>query len=380
MLSWTQEQSNYWVADQYAVKRVEVQASPKRHAFEVVSAPKNFRDDERVHDTLGGAQGACAYHDQVEKVVASAPPLSRKQQVLIANVFASDRAEKRIHRKPRPANAPSPKGLSRRRLPGEARPNDEVLREWRELADKSPMRRFWYGDPEDVFRWRAQFDCGCVEERFGHTDDPHSLLDYSDVNPYTGDLLPAGQYWCSGQHDAPELPLRAFKSWDRYTRRLQAADPVECPEEWRWRGKQWWDIKRHKEPRWVHDWEATLTCGHTVVVDSRDVAWAPDQIRESVAADRLAELRKRFSSEPYSEYVAKMLDAGWPELGSYRDCNVCPIVRKLVAFEPLGWLVPPPPSPRKQKTPKERMQTRLRELDREAKRLRDELKRIEGAD
>jgi hypothetical protein len=51
--------------------------------------------------------------------------------------------------------------------------------------------------------------------------------------------------------------------------------------------------------------------------------------------------------------------------------------RKPVSYQPLGWLAPTPPLPRKQKTPEERLRAELAKTDREAKRLRDELKRLE---
>jgi hypothetical protein len=40
-------------------------------------------------------------------------------------------------------------------------------------------------------------------------------------------------------------------------------------------------------------------------------------------------------------------------------------------------MVPRPPGPRKQKTPEERLRADLAKTEREAKRLRDELKRLE---
>jgi hypothetical protein len=81
-----------------------------------------------------------------------------------------------------------------------------------------------------------------------------------------------------------------------------------------------------------------------------------------------AELTERYAPEPIPEYDAKMLDAGWPELGVYRDCGRCPIVRRIVAYEPIGWLVPAPKparSPRKQKSRKEIFQEKIRRSERE---------------
>jgi hypothetical protein len=62
------------------------------------------------------------------------------------------------------------------------------------------------------------------------------------------------------------------------------------------------------------------------------------------------------------------------------DCSLCPIVREPVAYEPLGWLVPPPRpprKPRKHKSPKELKAARLKQVECEAKTLRAELKALE---
>jgi hypothetical protein len=51
-----------------------------------------------------------------------------------------------------------------------------------------------------------------------------------------------------------------------------------------------------------------------------------------------------------------------------------------VAYEPLGWLVPPPKPPRKprqHKSPKELKAARLRQVEREVKKLRAELKALD---
>jgi hypothetical protein len=57
-----------------------------------------------------------------------------------------------------------------RRLPGRARPREEVLREYQESNAK--VRRnipavlwdFLAPDPDQFYRWRVQLDCGCIKE------------------------------------------------------------------------------------------------------------------------------------------------------------------------------------------------------------------------
>jgi hypothetical protein len=87
------------------------------------------------------------------------------------------------------------------------------------------------------------------------------------------------------------------------------------------------------------------------------------------------ELTKACAPEPIPDQDRKLLDAGWPELGSYLDCRLCPIVRKVSAYESLGWLVAPAKQvrARRQKSRREVLETRIRHAERELKQLRKEL-------
>ena len=70
-----------------------------------------------------------------------------------------------------------------------------------------------------------------------------------------------------------------------------------------------------------------------------------------------------------------MLEVGWPELGTYLNCRLCPIARTVVAYEPLGWLVAPAKQvrQRRQKSRQEVLKERIRRTERELKQLRKEL-------
>lgn len=375
VLEWTQERPDSWASGPYVVRMVTQADGPKSRVYEVVGAPRDFVG-ERAHKTLAKAQGACASHAHLRESVDNAPPFSRKQQELIAHTFADSWAEKRLERQPHPTNNPPPRGLRKRRLPGAARPNDEVLADWEQKIRDNPIVRAWCGDPEDIFRWRLQFDCGCIEERLGRTDNPQSLLEVSDPNIYTkGDRLPPGEFFCSGEHTPQSFPLRGFASWGGFTRRLQEEDPVEVPEQWAFLGQDYCDRTRCTETHWVHDWRATLTCGHSIAVSGQDIDWTPDQVKDAADPEVLAKKRARFENDD-NEFAQKMLAAGWPDLGTYRDCDLCPKTRKVVAYEPLGWLIPPPRKPRKQKSQKERLQAQIQRAEREAERLRAELKEL----
>lgn len=177
-----------------------------------------------------------ARDEYIKKVVAAAPPLSPEQERAIARIFdiEGQRAQRRADRRPYSGGAPP--GLTRRRFSGAPEhSNDEVLeayrKRWDEGLERSPMYSMYHTSPEDTFRWRTQFDCGCVEERITGSDDPQSILDGSDRDWRSSEALPPGQYWCRGDHPKRDLPLRAIASWDeRVEERELPADPIEPPE------------------------------------------------------------------------------------------------------------------------------------------------------
>jgi hypothetical protein len=366
---------------------------------------------------LSQAKTWCSEHEQnrsldehVAKIVAEAPPFSAGQARDIARIFDVERsrAQKRAERQPHPASAPPPPGLRKRSLPGvPERSNEEVLaavrQRWEEGLANTPMYSLWFTSPEDMFRWRVQFDCGCIEDWCNTSDDPQSLLDATRHNPFDfldgkKNLRP-GQYLCKGQHPRPHLPLREVASWDeRLGEKVIPTDPAEPPDWWvkamakkaehkAAEGEEFddepeesWADVRQVEPKTVAEWTATLTCGHGMKT-TKDLDWTPDQgvIR---SPETVADIRARHAKrgvEP-SGWIAKSLAAGWPDDALDMDCRLCPIVRKPVAYEPLGWLVPPPKPPRKPrqyKSPKELKAARLKQVEREAKRLRAELKALE---
>jgi hypothetical protein len=328
--------------------------------------------------------------EHIRKIVAEAPPLSEEQARKIAGLFDIEhrRAEARAERRPYTGGAPQ--GLARRSsLPGKPeQSNEEVLQAYRKTWDeglaRTPMWSMWYPCPEDIFRWRIQFDCGCIEERMTTTDDPQSLLDKSDKDWLTDEYLPSGQYLCRRRdHPHHGFPVRDIASWDgRVGEQELPADPVDPPEWWGDESAEKWAQYR-KGPRTLASWKATLTCGHRFTT-LMALDWTPEQGLTEATPERLAEMRvewaEEYAPDPIPDDYARRLDAGWPRLYHHLDCDVCKNVRKPVVYQPLGWLVPPPPpprKPRKQKTPEERLRAELAKTEREAKRLRDELKRLE---
>jgi hypothetical protein len=51
-------------------------------------------------------------------------------------------------------------------------------------------------DPENIYRWRVQYDCGCIDEQLATNDSVERLLAHSHTDPLSRQLLPAGQFLC----------------------------------------------------------------------------------------------------------------------------------------------------------------------------------------
>ncbi|GAA2567325.1 hypothetical protein [Mycolicibacterium diernhoferi] len=301
--------------------------------------------------------------EYIRKIVAEAPPLSIEQARTIATLLDVENQRAKARAERQPYNGDAPEGLSRRSsLSGTPeQSNGQVLQAYRKLWDtglaRTPLWPLWHPNPEDIFRWRIKFDCGCVEDRMTTTDDPQSLRDGSDNDWRTSERLPPGQYVC-GRTDHPhhKFPVRNVASWDgRRGERDFAADPIEPPEWWGDAGAEKWMAYR-KEPRTLANWAATLTCGHRFTT-LMNLDWTPEQGLHETPPERLSEMRAEwadaYAPDPIPDEYARQLDAGWPQLYHYLDCDACKNVRAPVSYQPLGWLVPPPKprKPRQQKTP-----------------------------
>ncbi|MDQ1247248.1 MAG: hypothetical protein QG597_1618 [Actinomycetota bacterium] len=328
--------------------------------------------------------------EYIRKVVAEAPPLSEEQARKIAVLFDVERHRAEARAERRPYSGGAPEGLAcRTTLPGKPeQSNEEVLQAYRETWNaglaQTPMWSMWYSCPEDIFRWRIQFDCGCIEERMTTTDDPQALLEKSDTDWRTGEHLLPGQYLCRrSDHSHNACPVRDIASWDeRDGEQDLPADPVDPPDWWGDESTDKWAAYR-KGPRRLATWKATLTCGHKFTT-LMEVGWAPEQGLTRATPERLAEMRvglaQAYAPDSIPGKYVRQLDAGWPQLYHHLDCDVCRDVRRPVAYQPLAWLIPPPPRPRKprrQKTPEECLRAELAKTEREAKRLRAALKRLE---
>ena len=79
-------------------------------------------------------------------------------------------------------------------------------------------------------------------------------------------------------------------------------------------------------------------------------------------------------------FEGRLLAAGWPRPAPFRECYMCSVVRKWVAYEPVDW-VAPRPKPIKLPKPKpplrKSLHARLKKLQAETEQLREQLKKLD---
>jgi hypothetical protein len=88
--------------------------------------------------------------------------------------------------------------VTERKLPGESRSADEVMKDYRQYRSRlNPvLAPLLIPDPENIYRWRVQYDCGCIDEQLATNDSVERLLAHSHTDPLSRQLLPAGQFLC----------------------------------------------------------------------------------------------------------------------------------------------------------------------------------------
>ena len=96
-----------------------------------------------------------------------------------------------------------------RKLPGATRSADEVMEDYRQYRSRLDpvLAPLLVPDPEDIYRWRVQYNCGCIDEQLATNDTVEWLLAHSHTDPISRQPLPAGQFRCQDQrrrHDGDE--------------------------------------------------------------------------------------------------------------------------------------------------------------------------------
>jgi len=262
------------------------------------------------------------------------------------------------------------------------------LREYQDLNAKRRSRipavlwPFWAPGPEEFYRWRVQLDCGCIAEVLtrGKEDLPSESRWPDAVSEAS---LPAAQMLC-WHEDSPPAPYRDIAEWGDRREVSFPADPAEPPD---WADPQTWAVLRHAEPHTSAFWTVTLSCGHVTDVVS-ELGWKPADGLRRVSAKRLqamiAEFEEFWASDPDGqdrrerEHTKRMLAEGWPSPAREHLCHACPQVRFIVAFQRTGWLVPRKPERKLPKPPsRASLERRLRQVEAEAARLRDQLAQLD---
>ena len=286
--------------------------------------------------------------------------------------------------------APAPAAAVLRRLPGKARPREDVRREYRDLnAERrsripAPLWPFWAPDPDEYYRWRVQLDCRCITEVL--TWGPDRRPDDAQwPDPVCGERLPARQMLCTHE-DSPPGPYREIAAWGGRRELTFPADPAEPPD---WADTETWAVLRHDEPHTSAFWTVTLSCGHVAEVAVSDLGWKPADGPSRVGAGRLREMTREFeefwAEQPDAqkprerERMQRMLAEGWPSPSSEHLCYTCPQARVIVACQRIGWLVPRTPEPKPPKPPsRASLQQRLRQAEAQADELRRQLAQLDA--
>jgi hypothetical protein len=290
---------------------------------------------------------------------------------------------------PSQPTASAPPAAVIRRLPGKARPREDVLREYRDLnAERrgripAPLWPFWAPDPEEFYRWRVQLDCNCITEVL--TSGPDRRPDGAQwPDPVYGARLPAGQILCV-HDDSPPASYRQIAAWGERRELTFPADPAEPPD---WVNAETWAVIRHDEPHTSAFWTVTLSCGHLTEVAVSNLGWKPADGPGRVSADRLQEMTTEFedlwAEQPDAQdprerdHTQRMLADGWPSPSLEHLCYTCPRARAIVACQRIGWLVPRPPEPKPAKPPsRASLQQRLRQAEAQADELRRQLAQLD---
>ena len=279
----------------------------------------------------------------------------------------------------------------KRSLPGKPKAIAQALSEYehqnRERRDRIDpvLWVFWAPYPDGFYRWRVQLTCNCIIEVLtnGESDLPAEKRWLR-----VGRRLeqPVGQVWCSHEDDSPS-PYRSIVKWVDHREVEFPIDPVEprhgLPADV-------WALIRHDEPRTLAFWTVILSCGHDTEVPT-SLDWQPADGPCRVDRQRQAEMLEEFDEleanhpgqeeDQVLEHYRRMIADGWPIPVTERSCYTCLHARPIIAYEPIGWLVPrknqpKSPSPLKSAS-RASLQRRLRQAEADAAQLRSKIAKID---
>lgn len=274
-----------------------------------------------------------------------------------------------------------------RTLPGEPIPREELIRQyeqWRWANLKEGPGRAVIFDllvpkPEDTYQWRIQLDCGCVRDVVTTADTVECLMARS-AKYWGGDdeiRLPAGQWLCADpkcpRYRTTGGPVRDITEWTTRREKPTVMEALVI------------DGETVLPERTCAHWTVVLDCGHH---DTRftDLDWAPEKgvahrQPKTPLVDMLKELCKDADDE---QYWRRMYAETLPTPTPFVQCRTCARTRSVTGYQRIGWVVPKPKAPRTPKPPKppsrRSLQMKIRKLEREADRLREELSKLDSSD
>jgi hypothetical protein len=277
------------------------------------------------------------------------------------------------------------------KLPGKPTARATVLREYEkrlaEAKERNPRDRWpvlftaGYYELDEIYRWRVKLECGCIRDLVTAGDDKPPT-DCTWKGWTDEESLNQGELLCMHNDTDPRWVFRTITEWSRRKEVDREGDPVDPPGWWGNASKDVWEILR-MEPRRVAQWTVKLECGHTTNVDT-DLEWQPsDGYRPTITSEQVAERRERVekmidedvAERPLWEHQLRMINIGVPEPDPEHWCSTCPPAKRMIAYERVGWLVPPkrpvqdtPPKPRVPN--RQQLEARIRELEGENARLR----------
>lgn len=283
-------------------------------------------------------------------------------------------------------------GALLKRVPGRARPQKQALKAFEETVAALKRRyrpEFWFffvPKAEDVYRWRVQFECGCVRELFTLGKDV-----FPDAEPWTGptaeDVLPLGEFWCTNDHGEVKTVYREVVEWMERRVRHFEADPEECPDD---TTPEAWAALRQPEPHSSAFWRVRLACGHVCDGVVTDVDWRPEDGPKLITEQRAAEMRSELeglwsglgdeawpADESERDHMRRMLDLRYPRPEPEQKCRTCHFAQRITGYQRIGWLVsrtdPSEASQKRSEAERARAEARLAKIEAEARQLRERL-------
>jgi len=287
-----------------------------------------------------------------------------------------------------------PSAAVQRKLPGKAKVRADAIRDAQEhLAAQRARTKpvFWWLVARDytpeTFRWRTEWDCGCIHEVLTERKD-RLPTELQWLDPVVPARLPYGQFLCCKATTAGESPYRKIVGWAEVPHKVRTFPP-DPPEPQHGLDPESWAKVRRTEEHTVAYWMVRLECGHAASVPARP-GWRPadghvrkdEEERQKTVAywrDYVAYVEAEGKCSEWDRHHLARAEDGCPEPDVATDCRSCAAVSTMIAYEPIGLLLPPapkskaaPPKPSREEAERA-LRRKLKLAEDEAARLRAEL-------